>query len=654
MRQIREMSIIEIDITNVCHKRCSNCTRFCGHHKHPFYMDFDTFKRAVDSLDGYQGLISTIGGEPLLHPEYRRFAEYLRQKRGVPKHTNDGRCQAMVRDYLAFAKVQRWFEGTVNKGKGILLFTSMPKNYYNNFETVQDTVTDLWLNDHSNPSFHQPILISRKDLGIDDITFARLRDNCWLQNFWSASITPKGVFFCEIAGTLDILFDGPGGKPIEPGWWNKDLSNYTDQFHWCDFCGMALKTYSRNANDGVDDASPTLYEYLRRIQTPKFRQNGVRLFDPSAKYNEDGASIRKDMASVNANYQPNNSQRLGEAVANLKPRNIYALYTVNDSSQCHDVSVALEEYAPSVSGLCIVASTRSENELRKCATGYPQTRFVFSDYIDSTHLGDQVRRALNVCDEHDWLLINDRPFYPPAGFLDTICSYFLNPGYLFDLTLCSSHFLLMSKKASSLQRMGSDMLSACRSIEDIRYAWGEKVIHLYDGFDTLPDFDIPFLRQEAYESYQNDKMFVQSLKLRLQGVVTSDKVIFVPHSAFVFHSLSIIKLLQELGYEVFSMSSRKFAPYFDGWLEDSHIVFFDETHFSFDRQESIRRTLRESTHFAGAIVPFSFGPARVKPIDNYTDALRTAEDVAGRLLGIINIRREFIEPEYDIWKEDKS
>lgn len=128
MRQIREMSIIEIDITNACHKHCSNCTRFCGHHKKPFYMDFDTFKRAVDSLDGYQGLISTIGGEPLLHPEYHRFADYLQQKRGRSKLADDGRCQAMVKDCLAFLpRFSDGLRGLLTKGKDFCFLPRCPK-----------------------------------------------------------------------------------------------------------------------------------------------------------------------------------------------------------------------------------------------------------------------------------------------------------------------------------------------------------------------------------------------------------------------------------------------------------------------------------------------------------------------------------------------
>lgn len=61
MRQIRDTSILEIDITNACVHNCSNCSRFCGHHKKTYFMDFETFRRAVDSLTGYEGLVSLIG-----------------------------------------------------------------------------------------------------------------------------------------------------------------------------------------------------------------------------------------------------------------------------------------------------------------------------------------------------------------------------------------------------------------------------------------------------------------------------------------------------------------------------------------------------------------------------------------------------------------
>ena len=55
--QPSEMEFIQIDITNACNMRCSNCTRFCGNHAGTFFMDFDIFKRAIDSMEGYEGVV---------------------------------------------------------------------------------------------------------------------------------------------------------------------------------------------------------------------------------------------------------------------------------------------------------------------------------------------------------------------------------------------------------------------------------------------------------------------------------------------------------------------------------------------------------------------------------------------------------------------
>ena len=80
MRSPMDMRIIQIDVTNACVHTCSNCSRMCGHHKKPFFMDFETFKKAVDSLDGFEGTVGIMGGEPTLHPEFERFTQYLSSK----------------------------------------------------------------------------------------------------------------------------------------------------------------------------------------------------------------------------------------------------------------------------------------------------------------------------------------------------------------------------------------------------------------------------------------------------------------------------------------------------------------------------------------------------------------------------------------------
>ena len=481
MRQIRDMSIIEIDITNVCEKRCSNCTRFCGHHKKNFFMDMETFKRAVDSLQGYSGLVSIIGGEPLLHPEFHYFAEYLRLARGEQYiEMNDGRCKAIVKDYLAFAKEERWFEGTINKGKGYSLFTSMPKTYYEYYEDIEDTVTNLWLNDHTNPSFHQPILVSRKDLGISDEQFEVLRDKCWLQNFWSASITPKGVFFCEIAGTLDLLFHGSGGKKIEPGWWNKDIMEYKDQFHWCDICGMALKTYSRNANEEIDDASLTLMKKLKQIDSPKLKNKKVYHFNINNVVKENDSNIGLDMGTLTAKYL-SDVKRVGELTDNLKPQNIYLGVTVSSEKDIDKLRMLIDRNKKNVSGFCVVVLP---DLIKQCQEMLTKQECYFKviqvDEIPTT-MGGRLNLYVNQLEKQDWVLLGEGDILQ-TNFAERISQYFLNPGYLFVVESGNDKFVMVSKMALTLKKSGFDRIQRCILCDDIIHCGEEKHVRLDEHF----------------------------------------------------------------------------------------------------------------------------------------------------------------------------
>ena len=71
-----KQKVIQIETTNACPKRCSNCTRFVGHHKKPFMMNLETFMKAVDSLKGYPGLVGIMGGEPTIHPDFEALVTY--------------------------------------------------------------------------------------------------------------------------------------------------------------------------------------------------------------------------------------------------------------------------------------------------------------------------------------------------------------------------------------------------------------------------------------------------------------------------------------------------------------------------------------------------------------------------------------------------
>ena len=283
MRSPADMEFIQIDITNACNMRCSNCTRFCGNHEKPFFMDFETFKQAVDSLDGFEGVTGIIGGEPTLHPEFEKFAGYLQEKFGGTKKPD--RLLYPQKHFIQEIHRREFESETFHENEncrymkkhGAGLWSNMSGTYRKYYELIQDTFQVQYLNDHINPSYHQPGLFARKDLNIPDEEWIPMRDKCWIQNTWSATVTPKGAFFCEVAAALDRLFDGPGGWPIEPGWWKRKPEDFSDQLHWCEICGFALegRTFTRDSQEETDDVSPTVYEMLKKTNSPKLRAGKI-------------------------------------------------------------------------------------------------------------------------------------------------------------------------------------------------------------------------------------------------------------------------------------------------------------------------------------------------------------------------------------------
>ena len=163
MRSPKKMGIIEIDITNACVHQCANCTRFCGHHEKTFFMSFDKFKEAVDSLEGFEGMVGVIGGEPTLHPDFERFTDYIREKRTKASfNLSWGPIEDM--QFHIFTTVDK---GMTPETRAVLL-SSLSPSYYKNFEAINDTFEYQLLNDHSSESLHQALLMSRKELPISE------------------------------------------------------------------------------------------------------------------------------------------------------------------------------------------------------------------------------------------------------------------------------------------------------------------------------------------------------------------------------------------------------------------------------------------------------------------------------------------------------
>ncbi len=157
-----------------------------------------------------------------------------------------------------------------------------------------------------------------------------LRDKCWIQNLWSSAVTPKGAFFCEVAGALDALFDGPGGWDVDSEWWKKTPDQFGDQLKWCELCGAALQVPRRQANEEIDDVSPELYEKLAALKSPKLRKKQVDVLNLE-DYSPENYRVDPSMQW----YLPkgDNRQRISGTNRSLYPQQIIACVFCDDPEQ---------------------------------------------------------------------------------------------------------------------------------------------------------------------------------------------------------------------------------------------------------------------------------------------------------------------------------
>jgi hypothetical protein len=250
MKPIKENVVIQIEVTNACHLSCANCSRLVGHHKSPFYMSLDQVRSAILSLDGFPGRIGLMGGEPALHPKFKEICEIFQEL--VPDRR---RREFWTSGY-------KWEE----------------------YRSVREATFDADLvhyNDHSKPEegWHQPLLVSIDEVVSDKQKMWKLIDNCWVQRRWSASITPKGAYFCEVAAALHHALDGPDGWSLEPGWWQKTESDYVKQKEFaCLRCSAALPMDEIPNNHVPQDmVSVGNFELLKKNGSPKAKATRIQI-----------------------------------------------------------------------------------------------------------------------------------------------------------------------------------------------------------------------------------------------------------------------------------------------------------------------------------------------------------------------------------------
>jgi hypothetical protein len=212
-------------------------------------MSLEVVRDAISSLVNFPGNIGIMGGEPTLHPEFSKILEILVEL--IPDINRRG----LWTDGYKYEKYKEQIEKT---------FLLQNIVYNSHDKEVEDN--------------HQPLLVHPEDIGLTSDEHAKYVDNCWIQKRWSASITPKGGFFCEVAAAQDMLFDGPGGYKIEELWWNKRPEDFADQVErYCKNCSACVPMPKVSAHEKFDYVSKSMVQKLLDVKSPKARVGKVKI-----------------------------------------------------------------------------------------------------------------------------------------------------------------------------------------------------------------------------------------------------------------------------------------------------------------------------------------------------------------------------------------
>jgi len=418
--------IIQLDVTNACPKRCSNCTRFVMHNRKPYVMDRPTFEKALESMEGFGGMLGVMGGEPTIHPDFEWITRHFRA------NWDAGRLYPHGRDPIAdFGQHRTQHLGSLHHRRG--LWTSLGKRYYDHYELIQETYGYQCINDHSHPGLHQALLVSWKDLGLTREQFEEKRDRCWVQRLWSASITPHGAYFCEVAGAIDNLFyQGKHAWPVEKNWWKREQADFGEQLKLCDHCSACLDVPRRPATDETEDVSPSNHQRLVQLQSPAIRKQKVAVFAPEVY---DPAKHKCDANPEWYMEQPSgrieNEKRIEPTNRSIYPRQLDGL------TVCVGYAEALAKTLPHNRPLCseyVVVTTSRDAETQQVARDNGAT-LVVSDRCYDGGAGFNKGRLLNdglaKLDAKDWLILHDADVLLPPSLWGWMSGHVLNPGCLY-------------------------------------------------------------------------------------------------------------------------------------------------------------------------------------------------------------------------------
>ena len=425
MRSPSEMDILVIDITNRCFLSCSNCTRAVAHQTSKREMTPDQLRAALRSLKGWWApgrVVGLIGGEPTLHSQFSEMCKVFREEWNPGADPTHGR--EPIADFNQFAE-QRLFDRRNGRG----LWTSFGPRFIDHYETVMDTFSHWNPNDHTAGGVHQTGLVDAKEmceaLGIPWEDFPKYRDNCWVQNTWSGSVTPKGAYFCEHAGTLDLLYnEGRKAWPIEEGWWKRGPEEFGDQIDICEQCSLCLPGPSQRDDKDRDILGAAHRHRLEMVGSPAVKGGRFEAFDPD-KHIERRKVETKDNYTAGPRVSPDNRSMMPKKLS-------LVTVCVGRAEHLRQTLAHNAERVDEVIVVCHPDDTDTGSEIGKIyGVKWVDSESCFHDghaFNKGRMLNDGFKA---LAPDADWVVVADCDVFLPDNLHKFVRTHALNPGVLY-------------------------------------------------------------------------------------------------------------------------------------------------------------------------------------------------------------------------------
>lgn len=231
--------IIQVDVTSVCDKDCSNCTRALAQIKKPD-MTPEQFEQAVlaskDWILRENGVLSLFGGNPLASKHFENYCEILSA-------------------HLPLRNRGLWTNNLLGKGE-IAAKYFHPRLSVFNFNAHCDQVAVEKFKKYfpgvpvygaDRQSMHASIFVAAQDFFPEEEIWRRV-EKCTYDIEWSAIIVQEapgwdtlGGYSCEIASTHARVNGVALGTPVETGWLDRLEDSFRHQYEFaCPRCSGCL------------------------------------------------------------------------------------------------------------------------------------------------------------------------------------------------------------------------------------------------------------------------------------------------------------------------------------------------------------------------------------------------------------------------------